>query len=81
MKDMPKKKKEKSSYLMKYNKIINEKSYIINHIENEIKKQQEQTSEFQEEENHNIANLSLFSKKEDVLAILTTESKLNFKLL
>lgn len=67
------KKKEKNSYFNEYNKIINDKSKVLNFITNDIRKNQEQY-----EKNSTVANLSLFSEKEHLLELINRESKLNY---
>jgi len=63
------KKKEKKSYFNKYNKVINDKSQILNLIKHDIRSNQVE----------NDATLSLFcEEKKDFLTFICNESKFNF---
>ncbi|GAB1867613.1 Gem-associated protein 5 [Camponotus japonicus] len=70
----PVKKKERRTYFNEYNKMINDKSrvknHILNFIINDIRGNQQE--EEQQEEN-DITNLSLFSKKEHLLKLINEE--------
>lgn len=60
------KKKEKKSYFNRYNKIINDKSQILNFIKHDIRSNQTEDD----------ATLSLFcEKREDFLTLISNESK------
>ncbi|KAL6264530.1 hypothetical protein P5V15_004637 [Pogonomyrmex californicus] len=66
------KKKEKKSYFNKYNRIINDKSVILDFIRNDIRNNQKQSKENTESE----TNFSLFCEQKDDLLTLISNEKL-----
>ncbi|XP_011636844.1 gem-associated protein 5 [Pogonomyrmex barbatus] len=66
------KEKRKKSYFNKYNRIINDKSVILNFIKNDIRNNQKQSKENTESE----TNFSLFCEQKDDLLTLISNEKL-----